>query len=118
MSKKITVYEKPTCTKCRQTNKILNESGSEYEKVNYFETPFTAKKLTELVKKLGMPASELLRKSEKVYRELGLSKAELTDKEVISLMVKHPDLIQRPIVEKGSKAVLGRPPENVNELID
>lgn len=118
MSKKITVYEKPTCTKCRQTNKLLNESGCDYEKINYFETPFTAKRLTELVEKLGVSASDLLRKTEKTYRELGLSKAELSEKEIISLMVKHPELIQRPIVEKGSKAVLGRPPENVNELLN
>lgn len=118
MSTKVTVYEKPTCTKCRQTNKLLNEKGIDYEKVNYFETPISETKLKSLVKKLGISANELLRSSEKKYRELKLSKADLSEKELIGLMVEYPELMQRPIVEKGTKAVLGRPPENVNELVD
>jgi arsenate reductase len=73
--------------------------------------------LRELVKKMGIKPRELLRTSEAVYRELGLSKKELSDGELISLMVKHPDLIQRPIVERGARAVLGRPPENIKSLL-
>jgi arsenate reductase len=73
--------------------------------------------LRELVKKMGIKPRELLRTSEAVYRELGLSKKELSDSELISLMVKHPDLIQRPIVERGARAVLGRPPENIKSLL-
>ena len=118
MSSKITVYEKPTCTKCRQTNKLLSESGVEFTRINYYEKPLSASKLTHLVKKLGVPAKDLLRKTEKVYRDLKLSRADLSDKEIVELMVKHPDLLQRPIVEKGDKAVLGRPPENVCELFE
>lgn len=117
MSTKIVVYEKPTCTKCRQANKLLKECGVDYEKINYYEKPLSANKLKELVKKMGISARDLLRTSEQVYRDLKLAKAELSDKEIIDLMVEHPDLIQRPIVEKGSKAVLGRPTENINELI-
>ncbi len=117
MKEKITVYEKPTCTKCREVDKILREAGSEYEKINYYVKPLSAKKLKELLDKMGMPAKDLLRTSESIYRELGLSKKDLSDKELIDLMVKHPDLIQRPIVERGAKAVLGRPVENIRPLL-
>jgi arsenate reductase len=67
--------------------------------------------------KLGIPPRELLRKGEQVYRELQIGQRELTDDQIIELMVQHPDLIQRPIVVRGEKAVLGRPPENVKELL-
>ena len=73
--------------------------------------------MRELVKKMGIKPRELLRTSEAIYRELGLGKKELSDDELISLMVKHPDLIQRPIVERGDRAVLGRPIENVKTLL-
>lgn len=118
MSSKIVLYEKPTCTKCRQANKLLKENDVDYEKVNYYEKPLSAEKLSELLKKMDMTARDLLRSSEKVYRDLGLSKANLSDKELVNLMIENPDLIQRPILEKGSKAVLGRPTENINELLD
>jgi arsenate reductase (glutaredoxin) len=118
MTDQITVYEKPTCTKCRQVNKMLTECGFEFSKVNYYIEPLTANQLKDLLRKLGMQASDLLRMGEDVYRELGLSKAEKNEEELIELMVKHPDLIQRPIVERGSKAVLGRPPENIKALLN
>jgi arsenate reductase len=66
---------------------------------------------------MGITPRELLRASEPIYRELGLAKGEFTDAELISLMVEHPDLIQRPIVERGERAVLGRPTEKVKELL-
>ncbi len=66
---------------------------------------------------MGIKPRDLLRASESIYRDLGLAKKELSDDEIISLMVKHPDLIQRPIVERGQRAVLGRPIENVKELL-
>jgi arsenate reductase (glutaredoxin) len=75
------------------------------------------RKLGELLKKMGIKPRELLRTSEPVYRELNLGKSELSDAEIIALMVKHPDLIQRPIVERGNRAVLGRPVENVKALL-
>lgn len=117
MKAKITVYEKPTCSKCREVDKILRESGIEYEKINYYVDPLSKTKLTELLKKMGISARELLRTSEATYKELGLAKAELSEKEIIDLMVKHPELIQRPIVERGDKAVLGRPVENIKPLL-
>ena len=73
--------------------------------------------MRELVKKMGIKPRELLRKGEAVYRELGLGKKDFSDDEIISLMAKHPDLIQRPIVERGDRAVLGRPTENIKTLL-
>lgn len=117
MSDEITVYEKPTCTKCREMDKLLRERGVAFEKVNYYIEPLSKKKLTELVRKMGIKPRELLRKSEPVYKELGLADKEVSDSELIALMVEHPDLMQRPIVERGDRAVLGRPTENVKELL-
>jgi len=98
-------------------DKLLRESGVPFEKVNYYVAPLSKKKLTELVRKLGMKPRELLRKGEAVYKELGLAEREVSDSELIALMVQHPDLLQRPIVERGDRAVLGRPTENVKELL-
>ena len=98
-------------------DRLLRESGVDFEKVNYYNQPLTKAKLTELISKLKLSPRELLRTSESIYKELGLAKRELKDDEIISLMVKHPDLIQRPIVERGSRAVLGRPTENVKSLL-
>jgi arsenate reductase len=98
-------------------DKLLRESGVAFEKVNYYLAPLGEKKLRELIKKLGIKPRELLRSGEPIYRELGLGKKELKDDEIVSLMVKHPDLIQRPIVERGARAVLGRPTENVRSLL-
>ena len=117
MEDKITVYEKPTCTKCREMNRFLHDNGYDFSKVNYYLEPLTKKQLTELLAKLKMTPRELLRTSEPVYRELGLGKGEFTDDQIIALMVEHPDLIQRPIVERGKRAVLGRPTENVKVLL-
>ena len=98
-------------------DKLLRESGVPFEKVNYYVAPLSKKKLTELVRKLNVKPRELLRKGEPVYKELGLGERELSDSELIALMVEHPDLLQRPIVERGDRAVLGRPTENVKELL-
>ena len=115
--KKLTVYQKPTCTKCRTTLRLLKERGAEFEAINYFETPLTEATLRALLKKLGLTAREILRKDEPVAKKLGISKEDFSDEELIALMAKHPDLIQRPIVVCGDQAVLGRPPENVEKLL-
>ena len=117
MSDQITVYEKPTCTKCREMDKFLRESGVDFAKVNYFIEPLSEQKLRELIKKMGINPRELLRTSEATYRELELGQKDLSDDHIISLMVEHPDLMQRPIVERGERAVLGRPTENVKALL-
>ena len=117
MADKITVYEKQTCTKCREMDKLLRERGIPYEKINYYIEPLSKKKLTELLRKMNLKPRDLLRKSEPVYKELGLAEDKFSDSQLIALMIENPDLIQRPIVERGDRAVLGRPTENVNELL-
>jgi arsenate reductase len=114
---KITIYVKPTCTTCRKAIKILRESETEFNSVNYFEEPLTKKTLTELVKSLGIPPRDLLRKNEAIYKELGLSKKGLGDSEIISLMIKHPNLLQRPIVVKGKEVILARPAEEIERFV-
>jgi arsenate reductase len=117
MKDKSVVYEKPTCTKCREMNRFLHDNGVDFSKVNYYIEPLTRKKLSELLGKMKLTPRDILRTSEPIYRELGLGKGEFTDDRIISLMIKHPDLIQRPIVERGNRAVLGRPIENVKSLL-
>lgn len=89
----------------------------DFEKVNYYLEPVGEAKLRELIGKMGVAPRELLRTGEAVYKELGLGKRELSDDEIIRLMAEHPDLIQRPIVERGDRAVLGRPTEKIKELL-
>jgi arsenate reductase len=98
-------------------DKLLRESGVSFEKVNYYIQPLTRQKLTELLRKMNLKPRDLLRKSEPVYKELGLAEDKFSDSELIALMIEHPDLLQRPIVERGDRAVLGRPTENVKELL-
>ena len=98
-------------------DKLLRESGVSFEKVNYYVQPLTRKKLTELIRKMNLKPRDLLRKGEPVYKELGLAEDKFSDSELIALMIEHPDLLQRPIVERGERAVLGRPTENVKELL-
>ncbi len=113
----MTIYQKPTCTTCRQVYQALKESGVDFNSVNYYLEPLPKPRLMELLKKMGITARELLRTKEAIYKELGLAKKELSEEEIIDLMVKHPDLIQRPIVERGSKAILARPAERLKEIL-
>lgn len=113
---KLKIYIKPTCTTCRKAIKILREEGAEFSAVNYFETPLTKNELSGLIKKLGVPARELLRKNEKTYKELGLSKKKLNEPEIIDLFIKYPDLLQRPIVQKGRRVILARPAEEITKI--
>ena len=89
----------------------------DFEKVNYYAEPLGEVKLRGLIAKMGIPARDLLRTGEAAYRELGLARRDLSDDELIRLMVEHPELIQRPIVERGDRAVLGRPTEKIRELL-
>ena len=112
----ITVYEKPTCTTCRKVSKILTENGVDFDKVNYYIKPFSKTKLKTLLKKMGMKPSGLLRKNEKVYKELNIKSKSYSEDQILNLMIRNPDLVQRPIVEKGNKVILARPPERIREL--
>jgi len=114
----LTFYEKPTCTTCRKTAQLLAEHGIDFERVNYYVDPLGEDKLRELLAKAGLRPRDAMRTKEPVYRQLGLAQAELPDEELIRLMAEHPDLVQRPIVERGDRAVLARPPEKVLELLD
>jgi arsenate reductase len=113
---KITVYEKPTCTTCRKVAKAFVESGVDFEKVNYYIEPFSKTKLKSLVKKMKMNPSEILRKNEKIYKELKIREKNFSEDQILDLMIKYPDLVQRPIIEKEKKAILARPTERIKEL--
>ena len=113
---KIVVYEKPTCTTCRKVAKALEENGVDFNKVNYFIEPFTKTKLKTLLKKMGMKPSELLRTNDKEYKELDLKNRNYSEEEILNLMIENPNLVQRPIIEKGERAILARPPEKLKEL--
>lgn len=114
----IRIYHNPRCAKSRQTLALLQEAGITPQIVLYLDTPPSAGELAKLVKALGFSsARQLLRKSEEVYKALNLANVELTEAELINTMVTNPILIERPIVVKGTQAVLGRPPENVQKLL-
>jgi len=114
---RITVYQKPTCTTCRQVHAALKEAGVDFDAVNYYVDPIPKSKLRELLRKMGLSARQLLRTKEEIYKKLRLGERDLTDDQIVDLMVTHPDLIQRPIVEKGSRAVLARPAERLKEIL-
>ena len=113
----ITVYQKPTCTTCRQVHAALKDAGVDFDAVDYYTDPLPKTKLRELLKKMGIPARELLRTKEEIYRTLKLGEKDLSEEEIVDLMVEHPDLMQRPIVEKGSRAILARPAARLREIL-
>jgi arsenate reductase len=114
----LTVYEKPTCTTCRKLAALLAERGIDFERVNYYVEPLDEPTLRDLLRKAGIGPRDALRTREEIYRELGLADGDQSDDELIRLMVEHPDLVQRPIVVRGDRAVLARPVERVLELLD
>ncbi|MCR9234944.1 arsenate reductase (glutaredoxin) [Gimesia chilikensis] len=111
------IYHNPRCGKSRQTLALIEEAGIEPEIIEYLKTPPTAEELDAILKKLKLEPQELMRKGEAIYKELKLAERELSRDEAIAVMLEHPKLIERPIVVQGRKAVLGRPPENVKELL-
>lgn len=109
------VYEKPTCTTCRKMRKLLEEEGVDFERVNYFVEPLSEARLRELLGKAGLGPRDVLRTRE--ARAAGIKKDDgRSDDEIFAFLAEHPEILQRPIVEKGDRAVLGRPVENVREL--
>ena len=114
---RITIYQKPSCTTCREVYAALKERGVDFDAVDYYIRPIPKTKLKELLRKMGMPASGLLRTKEQIYKDLRLGEKNLSDDALVDLMVKHPDLIQRPIVEKGARAILARPAERLKEIL-
>ena len=114
---KYIIYHNPRCSKSRQTLALLQQHGIEAEIIEYLNEPPDADTLRRIVKKLGLTPHELLRTKEKIYKELGLADSSATDAELLDIMAENPILIERPIVVHGNRAVIGRPPENVLELL-
>lgn len=112
-----TIFHNPRCSKSRATLSLLEERGETLEVIEYLKTPPSADELRTLLDTLGIPARALLRKSEAEYKELGLADSSLDEQTLIAAMAAHPRLIERPIVVKNGKAALGRPPEQVLEIL-
>jgi arsenate reductase len=110
------IYHNPRCSKSRSTLALLQERGIEPEVILYLQSPPDMAALRELLSLLGKTAPELVRRGEADYKALGLGPGS-SEEELLAAMAAHPKLIERPIVVRGQRAVLGRPPENVLELI-
>lgn len=113
----VTIYHNPRCGKSRMALQLVEEAGAEPEIIRYLDDPPAASELCALLKLLKVKPIELVRKGEPAAKELGIGRKEYTDAELIALMVKNPILIERPIVVKGKKAVVARPPERVHEIL-
>lgn len=113
----LTIYHNPRCSKSRQALKLIQEQGLEPRVVHYLESPPDQETLARLLDLLGLDPRELMRRKEPEYQELGLDDPALPREALIAAMVQHPRLIERPIVVKDGKAILGRPPERVLELL-
>jgi arsenate reductase len=113
----LTLYHNPRCSKSRSALQLLEERGLTPAIVRYLETPLNAAQLQELLGKLGIRPRQLLRTGEDEYKALGLDDPQLTDEQLITAMTSHPKLIERPILVAGDKAVVGRPPESILEIL-
>lgn len=117
MSKKAIIYHNPRCSKSRATLTLLEEQNESIEVIKYLETPPDKQTLRDILKFLDFAPRELMRRSEIEYAENALSDESLTDDQLIDAMIAHPKLIERPIVIKGDKAAIGRPPESVLDIL-
>ncbi len=114
---RVTIYHNPRCSKSRQTLELLRHRGVEPSVVEYLDEPLDERQLKALLKKLGMRPIDLIRKKEKLFADLGLARKPDDDTALIGAMVKHPSLIERPIVVKGPNAAVGRPPNRALEIL-
>ncbi|MGI9532759.1 arsenate reductase (glutaredoxin) [Lutimonas sp.] len=110
------IYHNPRCTKSRQGLALLKESGADFEVIEYLKNPLNESELKEILKKLNIPAIELVRKNEAVWKE-NFKNKDLSEAELIAAMVANPKLIERPIVVQGNTAVIGRPTEKIKEIL-
>jgi arsenate reductase len=113
----VTIFHNPRCSKSRHTLELLEQRGLTPTIIEYLKTPPTAEKLKEILVQLGLLPRDLMRKKEDLYVELELGNPDLSNDDLIGFMVKHPILIERPIVITNGKAALGRPPEQVLEIL-
>jgi len=113
----VKIYHNPRCSKSRQTLQLLKDNNIEPQIVKYLDTPPSREELEAILEMLGMEPRDLMRKKEKEYKALGLDDPNLSREQLIDAMVAHPRLIERPIVIKDGKAAIGRPPEQVLEIL-
>lgn len=113
----VTIYHNPRCSKSRQALALLRDKGVEPRIVEYLRTPPDAETLKGILERLGLAPRELMRRKEAPYKELALDNRGLDDAALIQAMVDNPILIERPIILKGEKAVVGRPPEKALEIL-
>ena len=113
----LTLYHNPRCSKSRGALELLEARGLTPTVVRYLETPLDAAQIKALLKKLGISARQLLRTGEDEYKTLNLADSSLSDAQLIDAMAAHPKLIERPILVAGDRAIIGRPPENVLEIL-
>ena len=111
------IFHNPRCSKSRQALQMLQDNNCDIEIINYLETDLNASLIKDVLHKLSLKPRDILRTSEQDYKDNNLKEDNFSDDDLIDYMIKHPELIERPIVIKGHRAVLGRPPENVLELI-
>lgn len=111
------IYHNPRCSKSRQALEILQNRANETEVIEYLSTPPTVSELKSILAMLGISARDLIRKAETEYQQLGLSDPDLTELQIIEALVSTPKLIERPIVVANGKAVIGRPPEKILEIL-
>ena len=114
----VVIYHNPCCSKSRQALALLRERGVEPEVVEYLEAPLDEDGLRRLLAVLGMKARDLLRRGEAPYRDLDLGQTAKTEDELIAALAAHPILMERPVIRRGGRALVGRPPERVGELFD
>ncbi|MBF0419518.1 MAG: arsenate reductase (glutaredoxin) [Magnetococcales bacterium] len=113
----VTIWHNPQCSKSRQTLKILEDKGITPKVVRYLDSPPTIQELEQVLTLLQLEPRQLMRTKESLYKELGLDNTRLSRQELIQAMATHPKLIERPVVRLGNRAVLGRPPEKVLEVL-
>jgi len=113
----VVIFHNPRCSKSRQTLQLLQDNGVEPEVVEYLKTPPSKTRLKQILKMLGLKPRQLMRHKETEYKEQGLADESLTQEQLIDAMLATPKLIERPIVINGDKAAIGRPPENVLEIL-
>lgn len=112
----IKIYHNPRCRKSREGLAILESSGKQFEIVKYLENKLSEKELTSIISKLGIKPVDLIRKNEAIWKSDFKAK-DLSDNDIVMAMVHHPKLIERPIVVNGTKAIVGRPPENISKIL-
>ncbi len=112
----IKIYHNPRCRKSREGLSILQESGKEFQIVEYLKETPSFEELSSLISLLNISPMELIRKNERIWKEQYKGK-QLSDKELITAMIENPKLIERPIVVNGQKAIVGRPPENIKQIL-